>query len=294
MMERLFATYLARSASRIMGRVATTPLPGGVLRPLIGAYALGLGVSMDEIEEPSGGFRSFGEFFGRRLRTGARPVCAEDGALVSPCDGEILSFGDITETAGCSFAIKGSRYDIGALLGSPEAAPVFGGGGYLVVYLHPRDYHRVHMPADGVLLRVRHIPGTLYPVNGWLDGRVDEILGKNERMVFHIELPAGGELALVMVAAFGVGNIDTRFSPGPRLRHDVSRERDFEPPVPLDRGAEIGAFMLGSTVVLLWTEGAFELVPGLVRCATAMGRKLGQVGGPAEERGMLFGSENGR
>ncbi len=277
-MERLFATHFAQRASRIMGRLASARIPASILNPLINAYALGMGVSMQDNEEPEGGFRSFGDFFGRRLRPGARPICEDPDAVVSPSDGEILDFGKIGSDPDSTFSIKGSRYNIKGLLGD-DTGSTYRDGGYLVIYLHPRDYHRVHVPVDSQLLSVRHIPGTRYPVNSWANNRVEQIYGKNERVVFHLALPSGEEFVVVMVAAFGVGNIDTSFQLGSSWDPQVSRERYFSPPSQLMRGDELGTFLLGSTVVMIWSEGALGLDDALVQgSATAMGRRLGSTG----------------
>ncbi|MCP4676266.1 MAG: phosphatidylserine decarboxylase [Deltaproteobacteria bacterium] len=275
-MERLFATHFAQRASRIMGRMAGARLPAPILKPLINAYALGMGVSMQDTEEPEGGFKTFGDFFGRRLRPGARPICEDLDAVVSPCDGEILDFGAIGSDPNATFFIKGSRYDMKSLIGD-DTGSTYRDGGYLVIYLHPRDYHRVHVPVDSRLLGVRHIPGTRYPVNSWANDKVEQIYGKNERVVFHLALPSGEEFVVVMVSAFGVGNIDSRFRFGSSWDPRVSRERYFDPPSKLMRGEELGAFLLGSTVVMIWSEGVFELDDALVQgSATAMGRRLGR------------------
>ena len=165
-MERLFATHFAQRASRIMGRMAGARIPPSILKPLINAYALGMGVTMQDVEEPEGGFKSFGDFFGRRLRPGARPICEDLEAVVSPSDGEILDFGEVGSDPRSTFFIKGSQYDMKSLLGD-DTVSTYCDGGYLVIYLHPRDYHRVHVAVDSRLLSMRHIPGTRYPVNRW-------------------------------------------------------------------------------------------------------------------------------
>ena len=256
-MERLFATYAARRASSILGRVARVRVSNRVLKPIIDLYSIGVGVSMDEVDEPQGGFRSFSDFFGRRLRPGTRPICEDEQAAISPCDGEIVDFGNMNSSDNPTFVVKGSLYDLDGLLGAPGAGAPFQNGGYTIIHLHPRDYHRVHAPLSGDLYRIRHIPGKRYPVNGWLKNRVEGIYSKNERVVFHFNC-ADGELAVVMVAAFGVGNIQTGFNPGWSLGPDVRRERDFVPPVAVERSSELGVFLLGSTVVMIWSEGMLE------------------------------------
>ncbi|MDJ0762433.1 MAG: archaetidylserine decarboxylase [Myxococcota bacterium] len=276
-MERLFATDGARLVSRMIGRVARIPLPQKILTPIIGAYALGMGVDVEEAEAPIGGFRCFGEFFGRQLRPGARPISTDADAMISPCDGAIVGFGETGPGKKTAFHIKDSTYTPDELLGAQKAGNTYEGGGHLVIYLHPRDYHRVHAPAAGTLTRLRHIPGARYPVNDWFQNRVTGILGKNERMVFQIDLPAGGGLSLIMVAAFGVGNIETQYPLGSTFGPAVPRERDFDPAIAMQRGDELGAFLLGSTVVLLWSKGAVTLDQEITKGRIAMGRRLGRI-----------------
>lgn len=276
-MERLFASHFAGRASRIMGRLASTELPSSLLKPLISAYAVGLGVNLGEALEPEGGYKSFSDFFGRRLRPGTRPIPSEADVIVSPCDGELVSFGEIQKGNSPSFTIKGSCYDIDSLLGASGYAESYGGGDYCVIYLHPRDYHRVHIPVDAGLMKIRHIPGARYPVNHWLENRVEGIYGKNERVVFHCTLPNKGELTLIMVAAFGVGNIETTHAMGSVSHMDACCERDFDPLTNLKCGEELGSFLLGSTVVMLWSRGAMETDGWLVRGPVQMGSRIGRM-----------------
>jgi len=146
---RLFEGAAGIGASRLMGRAADLPLPAPVLRPLIQAYASWFGVDMGAALTPPGGFGSFGAFFARRLRAGARPVDGAPAAVVSPCDGLLLEAGHISESdPSWSVTVKGARYGLAELIGDGATAQALAGGGYCVLYLHPRDYHRVHVPFD--------------------------------------------------------------------------------------------------------------------------------------------------
>jgi phosphatidylserine decarboxylase len=235
-----------------------------------------MGITSKETDEPQEGFKNFSDFFGRRLRPGARTICEDPDVVVSPSDGEILDFGQINSTKSPAFSIKGSSYNVDSLLGKDGGGEAYRGGGYMVVYLHLRDYHRVHVPTASALEGMRHVPGARYPVNNWLREKVDCIYNKNERTVFHFALPTKGELSVVMVAAFGVGNIETRFPLGSE-GSDICRERYFNPPVELTVGEELGAFLLGSTVVMLWSKGALDLDREVVQGPVAMGRRLGKI-----------------
>ena len=276
LMEQLFATNLAVVVGRAMGKVSDAQLPPSILKQVIMTYSLATGIVLDDVEEPAGGFKSFGEFFGRRLREGARAVCRERKALICPCDGRLVAKGEIDSTEAPAFAVKGSRYTLGALLGAEAVAPAFRGGGFLVIYLHPRDYHRVHAPAEAELFSVRHIPGFRYPVNSLFESRVAAIYGKNERMAFHFRLPSGREFALVMIAAFGVGNLKTRYDDLVEKRGDRVQEGKPGTPIAVLPGSEIGAFLIGSTVVMVWSRNAFVLQEDLALGPVAMGRRLGR------------------
>ncbi len=277
-MYRLFGSQLAFHASQALGRLAETSLPKPVLTPLVKAYAWGMGVRLDEAKEPEGGYRSFADFFGRELAPGARRVCGDPQCLVSPCDGRIVEVGRLEQVTPPTYEIKGNGYSLESLLGRTGEAEKFTGGGYAVIYLHPRDYHRVHVPLDGELTGSRHIPGRRYPVNSWSDNRVEDLYGKNERVVFDFEVSGKGRLALVMVAAFGVGNIESRYNTfDSAQRIDAVVERKMDPPVALQRGDMLGAFRLGSTVVLVWDENCVELDSQLGSENVAMGQRLGSL-----------------
>jgi phosphatidylserine decarboxylase len=193
--------------------------------------------------------------------------------MIWPSDGRLVGFGPISGDGASRFAIKGQTYELDQLLGRDGANEQYADGEFAVVYLHPRDYHRVHVPADGALRCTRHIPGHRFPVAPWSEKRVQGIYGKNERLVFELELTNRTRFALVMVAAFGVGNIETPFAPV--VSRDSATKRDFEPPVDVARGDDLGAFRLGSTVVLLWSRGAVtfdrSLELGVIRYGTRMG-----------------------
>jgi phosphatidylserine decarboxylase len=259
-----------------MGRVSDIKLPVSMLRPFIRTYAMTLGVEMDEVQEPSGGFESFGDFFARRLKPGARPVCGDPGVVISPCDGLITDFGAIEPSGSFSLTVKHERYDLDELLGASDCKERFQGGGYLIIYLHPRDYHRTHIPADGALTRIRHVAGTRYPVTRRFRNQVEGILGKNERVVFEFQIGNGAALAVAMVAAFGVGNIETSFAPESWIQSMDSQERFFEPSREVSKGMDLGAFRLGSTVVMVWSKGAITLRDNALAGPISMGHPIGQ------------------
>lgn len=233
--------------------MASVSPPRALLERVVAVYVRAYGVSMMDVEVPPGGFKTFDEFFTRRLQPGARPLEGASGVGVSPCDGRVLDRGPVD--LGGSLRIKGRLYGVAELAGE-EAAPSFDGGEFIVIYLSPRDYHRVHSPADARIQRLEHYPGTLLPVNGVGVRLVPSLFARNERMAFHLQTDAFGPVCLVMVGATGVGRITVPFDdlvtnrgPGPR------RVRRYEPALPVARGDELGTFHLGSTVVLFFSPG---------------------------------------
>ena len=235
--------------SRFVGRCADLQLPRPVLRMLVAAYARALDVDLGEAVVPPGGFRNFDDFFTRQLRPGLRPLAPGQRRLVSPVDGTLARYGAIED--GQLLQVKGKTYDLAALLDDAELARRFDGGTYFTLYLSPRDYHRIHAPADGHILGYHYIPGRLFPVNRLGVERVPGLFPRNERLVTLMKTPLG-QMAVVKVGATSVGRIsvsyaDLRTNEGGNARHAVL----FARPKEIAKGADLGAFHLGSTVVLL-------------------------------------------
>jgi phosphatidylserine decarboxylase len=221
-------------------------------------------VNIEEAAAPHGCYRSFDAFFTRSLREGTRPIA--DAAVVSPCDGVVTYLGLVDE--GARLFVKGRPYDVGELLGQPNLSRDFMGGSYAVIYLSPRDYHRVHAPVDGTLLRVLATPGDCFPVNSLGERSVPNLFIRNRRVTFFIESNEKKTMALVMVGALIVGKITVNALGD---RDSPRGEHNFSEGLPIERGDEIGAFHLGSTVVLLAERGfALSAVEGNVRCGQSM------------------------
>jgi phosphatidylserine decarboxylase len=241
-------------------------------------------VDMSEAANPDiASYATFNSFFTRPLRDGARPLAT--APFVCPVDGAISQFGDIDRDQ--IFQAKGHRYSITALVGGDAVlAKAFEGGLFATLYLSPRDYHRIHMPVTGRLVRMRYVPGALFSVNPTTARAVPGLFARNERVVCLFESDIAGKAAvpwvLVLVGATIVGSMATVWhgvvNP-PRSR----QVREWRYPdgcdggaVRIGKGAEMGRFLLGSTVVLLYTKGSFrfnpEWTPGrAVRMGEAMG-----------------------
>ena len=256
--ERGFVRLAAVPAiSGTMARLADARLPPSVLRQVIRGYIRAYRVDMSEVAEPIESFKTFNEFFTRRLRDGARPIAAEKDVMVSPADSRVSTIGPIPRQ-GRLDQIKGRTFAIEALLGSAEDAASFAEGVHATLYLSPSMYHRVHSPVDGRIVSWRYIPGRLFPVNTLAVRHIEALFAVNERVSIIVDTPAHGRVAVVLVGAANVGRISLAFSPivtntGGKAAHETPAT-----PIPITRGAELGTFNLGSTVVLLAADPRLE------------------------------------
>jgi phosphatidylserine decarboxylase len=238
--------------SRLLGRMARVEGPDAMLRAAIRVYCRAYRVDLADYDLPPAGFRSFDEFFTRSLRPGARPVDPDPDTLISPADGRVEAAGPIEP--GASFQIKGHRYEIAELIDDRIAgATDFEGGWYALIYLAPGDYHRVHAPVTGAVRALRHVPGTLFPVNALGLNHVPKLFARNERVVVHQRSDRFGDVATVMVGAIGVGRISMSFDDSviTNDRHAAGLRVYGERAPILRRGDELGTFHMGSTVVVL-------------------------------------------
>lgn len=215
-------------------------------------------------------------FFTRGLKTRARPLDTAPDSCISPVDGRVSQAGAIT--AGRVFQAKGREFSTCELLGGDAAlAEPFANGSFATLYLSPRDYHRVHMPLDGTLTRMIHIPGRLFSVNPATTAAVPRLFARNERVAMLFDT-AAGVMALVMVGAMLVGSIETvwagEITPphGNRIRQWHYGDNS-QPAVSLKRGEELGRFNMGSTVVLLFPNGGLN---GLTELQAEASVRLGQ------------------
>lgn len=252
-----------------MGRLAESD-GHWIRRPLIHGFARLYGVSLEEAAAQSlDDFRSFNDFFTRELKHGARPLDEDPRALLCPADGTVSQAGAIED--GRLLQAKGHRYSLHSLIG--ESARDFDGGTFATIYLAPRDYHRVHLPATGRLVRTMAIPGELFSVNALTELQIDSLFARNERLACRFETEHGG-LLVVLVGALIVASIETVW-PGPSspYRHMELTHYDRH----MTRGTEIGRFRLGSTVIVCCQPGCAELAPHIrpgahVRMGTSLGR----------------------
>jgi phosphatidylserine decarboxylase len=239
------------SIGRAIGRVAELRWPRPVERTVVGLYARAYDVRLDECAERS--WPSFDAFFTRRLRDGTRTVDEDRRTITSPADGCVTSFTQIDASG--RLMVKGRPYSVAELVGDEREAERFLGGAGCVVYLSPRDYHRVHAPVSGVIRRVRSMPGDYFPVNSVGMRHVPQLLARNRRVAIEIDSTddCPGRVTVVMVVAMVVGRITAT---GVDARDVPFGDHVFDPPLRIRRGEEIGVFHLGSTIVVLAEHGA--------------------------------------
>ena len=264
--------------TQLAGRFASAEL-GGVTQAAISRFVAHYGVDMSEAAEPDiTRYASFNDFFTRALRAGARPLA--DADYVCPVDGAISQFGAIERDQ--IFQAKGHHYSTCALLaGDAALAAEFENGQFATIYLSPKDYHRIHMPCAGRLLRMVYVPGDLFSVNPTTVRGVPGLFARNERVVSLFDT-ARGPFVLVLVGATIVGSMATVWHGvvTPPRPGEIKRWDYADKPVELAKGAEMGRFLLGSTVVLLWPKGTLKFNPdwtpgGAVRMGQMMGKALG-------------------
>jgi phosphatidylserine decarboxylase len=249
------------------------------LRPvknlLIRSFMRGFRPNMREAAQPNPlQYPSFNAFFTRALRHGARPIDIDPGALVSPVDGTISQIGRLDGSK--ILQAKGHDYTLEALFdGAPEWAQRFTGGSFATIYLAPYNYHRIHMPIAGTLKAAWFVPGHLFSVNAVTAAAVAGLFAKNERVVCVFEEGRVGEngqpgraFAMVLVGALFVGSISTVWhgdvAPrSPRVRVDLPLDTT-RAPLKLSKGAEMGRFNMGSTVILLLQPDMLDWLPRFI------------------------------
>ncbi|MFO0724567.1 MAG: archaetidylserine decarboxylase [Myxococcota bacterium] len=247
-----------KEISRLVRRGADLPLPL-VIRRFAAAY----GVNLEEAEKPVEEYRSLLDFFTRRLKPGARPIDPRPEVLACPVDGLLDVVGTITQDR--LVQAKGRDYSLAALIGDSDRARRYEGGTFFTLYLSPKDYHRVHCPAAAMVNGYTYVPGSLFPVNANAVQHVDGLFAQNERLITHLESEVFGSIEYVMVGATCVGHIKVAYdrAVATNVGGKELERRTYQPPIPLDRGGELGVFELGSTVVLLTQPGLTPLLsPG--------------------------------
>ena len=265
--------------SRFMHRLARSTRPWlrrALTRSFMRAYP---SIDMREAAEPDPfAYPSFNAFFTRSLRPDARPIAGGDREVACPVDGTVSQFGTIRD--GQLLQAKGLHYTTSALLADDAAAAKYAGGGFACLYLAPYDYHRIHMPLAGRLLATRYVPGALFSVNDATARVVPGLYVRNERVVCEFDT-ALGPLAMVLVGALFVGSIETVYAGEvnpPVARGGTVRSMEAGVGTDFARGAELGRFNMGSTVVMLLGNSGTRFPGSLAPGSTVrMGQLLAEV-----------------
>lgn len=281
MFERLKVAFQyvlpKRGLTAFAGRIAGAEqgkLTVRLIRWFVGKYA----VDMSEARNPDiSSYNNFNAFFTRPLKVGARPMTKADFAC--PVDGAISQLGDIDNHH--ILQAKGHSFTTTELLGGDAAlAEKFQNGSFANVYLSPKDYHRIHMPCDGKLASMIYVPGSLFSVNPTTARGVPNLFARNERVVCIFESPEHGPFAMVLVGATIVGSMETvwhgvvKSKPANKITQWTYTDQN----ITLEKGEEMGRFLLGSTVVMLFRQHAVvfsaDWVPErLVRLGETMGNR---------------------
>jgi phosphatidylserine decarboxylase len=248
---------------------------GALTTALVRWFVKRYNVNMAEAAQPDvAAYTSFNDFFTRALKEGARPLAAAD--FLCPVDGAISQCGPITGDQ--IFQAKGHGYSTTALVGGDAAlAAQFQDGSFATLYLSPRDYHRIHMPCDGALRRMIYVPGDLFSVNPTTARGVPGLFARNERVVCVFEGDAG-PFVLTLVGATIVGSMATVWhgQVNPPRSPQICEWQYQDDQVVLKKGAEMGRFLLGSTVVMLFAKGQLAFNPAWApQGAICMGEAMG-------------------
>ncbi len=243
--------------SRSVGWAVRRRWPFGLHRSIRDSFIRHFNVDISESEHAVETYPTLGEFFIRRLRPETRPIGKTD--LVSPVDGMLTQRGFFETVAANPLLtqIKGIQYSLQDFTGEGWDISGYGGGAFLTVYLAPWNYHRIHSPVNGRVLRARHLAGALWPVNQWSVEKIPDLFVRNDRILVEMECDLGngkGRVLVAMVGATNVGRITLSFPCG-LMGNSLSAGgiRDWQPSeeLILNKGSELGCFEMGSTVVLV-------------------------------------------
>ncbi|EMY27265.1 phosphatidylserine decarboxylase [Leptospira interrogans serovar Australis str. 200703203] len=262
--------------SRLFGLLASSRLPRFILIPILKAFARAYKINVDEAELEIQEYNSLNEFFTRALKAEARIIDSADDEMVSPVDAKITGYGDINQRI--IIQAKGVDYNLKELLGGSKYLEDFTNGKYITFYLSPQDYHRIHSPAYGKILGYYYEPGKLFPVNELAVFGIRGLFPKNERLITYLQTEYG-KVAVIKVGASNVGRIrvtyDNKIVTNTLIR--TARTVEYkEVSIMIGKGAELGRFEMGSTVILLMEKDTFQFNSLTVNEKIAYGTTIGK------------------
>lgn len=273
-LQRLLPQHLISRAAGWLAQSKTPFIKNTFIKWFVQHYQ----VDMTQAQEENPlAYAHFNAFFTRSLKAGMRPICAGEEAIACPADGAVSQLGRIEN--GRIFQAKGQSYSVLELLGGDvSSANMFAAGEFATIYLSPRDYHRVHMPFSGKLISMTHVPGDLFSVNTVTAAEVPRLFARNERVVCHFQTTAG-PMVVVLVGAMIVASIETTWAGLVTPLKRRIRTTDYSPTRPaiaLQKGEEMGRFLLGSTAIVLFPKDTVRWEAELGANSTVrMGQKMG-------------------
>ncbi len=257
--------------SRFMGWLANIQNPDAknwMIKRFIRKYNVDMTQAVEENPEK---YIDFNHFFTRKLKPELRPIVSGKNEIASPVDGVIAQMGKVKQNQ--LLQAKDFYYDLDSLLGDKTFAQQFVDGSFATLYLAPRDYHRVHMPLAGTLIKSIYIPGDLFSVNRLSSEIIPQLFTRNERLVLFFQTDAG-VMAVVLIGAIIVGNIQTVWMQKPVRASQIKIETPAN--IHLQTGDELGQFLLGSTVIVLFGKDKMRWVDR-TEDAVKMGELVGEV-----------------
>jgi phosphatidylserine decarboxylase len=257
LLQYLLPHHLLSQVMYWITRSEWKPFKNLLIRNAVHLYKVDMSVAVEQDPEK---YKSFNEFFTRALRPEARPLAEEKDAVICPVDGMVSEAGNIED--GRIYQAKGHDFTLQELLGGdPKLTSAFADGSFATIYLSPRDYHRIHIPLGGTLKKMVHVPGRLFSVSPTTTRAIPRLFARNERIINLFDTDAG-PMAVIMVGAIFVASMDTVWAGTvtPRRRQVQSCEygRKSTAAIKLGRGAELGRFNMGSTVILLFGKEAVQ------------------------------------
>lgn len=281
LLQHLLPHHLLSGLMYKLTRCTWRPLKNALIRLFIRKYDVDMSLAEKSSAED---YATFNAFFTRVLRPDARHITRTDSGLISPVDGAVSAMGVIDDTR--LFQAKSRDYSLAELVrGDQEHIGYYRNGNFITLYLSPRDYHRVHIPAGGELQYMAYIPGRLFSVNPGSVQLVDGLFTRNERVITTFRT-AFGMMSVIFIGAIFVGSVETiwhgQVTPADKREHTYRR---YQPGMVFAQGDEIGRFNMGSTIILLTEPGKINwTVPGKQVV-------MGQVIGAARGKGLVTGGK---
>jgi phosphatidylserine decarboxylase len=257
--------------SRCIGKLTEKQLPNFILNPFIRWFIRHYHVNMEEAIPTQ--YKTFNEFFGRAIRPECRPVDLSSETIVSPVDAQVGAFGKIENTT--LIQAKGVSYSLSNLVLHEPYVSSFSNGDYITLYLSPKDYHRIHSPISASIQEAHHIPGTLYPVNSLGVHYIPGLFCLNERWITLLQHPKIGNIAVIKVGATVVGKIGVVYEQVQAHRKNIWHKE--YPSIPIEKGKELGKFLMGSTVILLFEPNKIKLESLALDQKVRMGQIIGTI-----------------